>query len=345
MISTVIFLILLRLNVLASALVHSHWRREPGPFSSRADPSLLRGTAVDVEGGVLHTYDITDATRESEAHRFRADLDDAGLTKCHGILHASGCRRVSDLGRLTTSQITSMGTDPDDTAIINAMADQSKTVPSVGNNAGTNSENSSVKLSTMVDDGVYIPEKCFNFEVVCAKNEIYKGRLFTVDQCNQLKRMSEYHAYKVNSEWIGMACKSIPGFISTTDDHFHHLFRELYCLFPGTMRRGSIQFESDNEPHLVRYIGEATGAPLHIDTTHKSITINVLLSDNGDFGGGGTYLKAIDKTIKLEQGEVLIHPGNLEHAGADITFGVRQLLVAFLECEWEDSVLPAAPLL
>lgn len=343
MISTAIFLILLRLNVLASALVHGHWRRESGPFSSRANPSLLRGTVIDVEGGVLYTDDIAASMKASEAHRFRADLNDAGLTKCHGILHASGCRRVSDLGRLTTSQITSMGIDPDDTAIINAMADQSKTVHAHDNNADTNSESSNVKLSTMVDDGVYISEKSFNFEVICAKNEIFKGRLFTVDQCNQLKRMSEYHAYKVNSGWIGMACKSIPGFILTTDDNFHQLFRELYCLFPGTMRKGSIRFESDNEPHLVRYIGEAKGAPLHIDNTHKSITINVLLSDNGDFGGGGTYLKAIDKTIKLEQGEVLIHPGNLEHAGADITFGVRQLLVAFLECEWEDSVLPAAP--
>jgi hypothetical protein len=30
----------------------------------------------------------------------------------------------------------------------------------------------------------------------------------------------------------------------------------------------------------------------------------------------------------------LIHPGCLAHGGADITFGVRQLLVAFVECDW-----------
>jgi hypothetical protein len=73
----------------------------------------------------------------------------------------------------------------------------------------------------------------------------------------------------------------------------------------------------------------------HDDYASKSITINVLLSDNDDFGGGGTYITAIDRTIKLNQGEMLIHLGDLEHAGADISFGVRRLLVAFLACEWE----------
>lgn len=65
--------------------------------------------------------------------------------------------------------------------------------------------------------------------------------------------------------------------------------------------------------------------------------MNALLSPENDFNGGGTYITAIDRTIQLKQGEMLIHLGDLEHAGAEITSGVRRLLVGFLACEWEDE--------
>ena len=80
--------------------------------------------------------------------------------------------------------------------------------------------------------------------------------------------MSEYHAYHVNPTWQGMPCKSVPGFVPATNDVFCKLFRELYTLFPVPIKRGTLRFESVNEPHLVKYNGEAKGAPLHIDTDH-----------------------------------------------------------------------------
>ena len=188
------------------------------------------------------------------------------------------------------------------------------------------------------------------------------GRLFTVDQCNELKRMSEYHAYGAdNAAWRGMACKTVPGFVGMTDPAFRRLLLELRDLYPnisrgssssgdgggrggggggggeggggGVGRTTTMRFESDSEPHLVKYSGASSGSPLHVDTDHMSLTVNVLLSDVGDFGGGGTYIRAIDRTIYLEQGQMLVHPGCLAHAGNDITYGVRQLLVAFVECE------------
>jgi hypothetical protein len=181
------------------------------------------------------------------------------------------------------------------------------------------------------------------------------GRLFTVDQCNELKRMSEYHAYDAgNTAWRGMACKTVPGFVDMTDPTFRRLLRELRVLYPNISRGSSssddggggggegggggggattMRFESDSEPHLVKYSGASSGSPLHVDTDHMSLTVNALLSDVGDFGGGGTYIRAIDRTIFLEQGQMLVHPGCLAHAGNDITYGVRQLLVAFVECE------------
>jgi hypothetical protein len=55
--------------------------------------------------------------------------------------------------------------------------------------------------------------------------------------------------------------------------------------------------------------------------------VNVALSDAGDFSGGGTYFEAINQTIVLEQGEMIIHIGSLKHSGIDLTAGIRYILV------------------
>ena len=249
-----------------------------------------------------------------------------------------------------------MGTDTFDQQCLNrVIAQQNKIIH----------DQTDVNLSTLIN-GAFVNTKRlsrfevakphdFDFKCISADHDIFTGRLFSVEQCAQLNRMSEYHAYKgmgseIDSGWTNqiytltaqhMACESVPGFISTTNDIFRQLLRELYSLWPGRVRQGTIELESSGEPHLVKYNGKARGTVLHTDNhdeyASKSITVNVLLSDNDDFGGGGTYISAIDRTIKLEQGEMLIHLGDLEHAGADITFGVRRLLVAFLACEWEDT--------
>ena len=330
------FFIFLPVNDLASGFVHGG--RRDGKFNTcsfSTDPFLLYATSTDINiesnvGVDCVDYDIPTTARAAEANKFRIELDEAGLSRCHGILHSLGCRSFSDIRHLTPSQVTSMGLDDSDGSIIGDIRDD---------NTGhyTNCQSSRVvnHLSTIIDGLPFATNNEYNFEVICDDNDIFKGQLLSPDQCNQLKRMSENHAYQINPDWMGMSCRSIPDYISTTEDTFSNLFVEIQrSLFPATMRERTIQFESANEPHLVRYNGEAKGAPLHTDNAHKSLTMNVLLSDPDDFGGGGTYIKAIDRTIKLKQGEMLIHPGNLEHAGADITFGVRHLLVAFLECEW-----------
>lgn len=67
---------------------------------------------------------------------------------------------------------------------------------------------------------------------------------------------------------------------------------------------------------------------LHIDEC--DITINILLSKDTDFDGGGTYFKYNNLTVKLKQGDILIHNGSLEHAACQITSGNRYVLVAFI---------------
>ena len=66
---------------------------------------------------------------------------------------------------------------------------------------------------------------------------------------------------------------------------------------------------------------------MHTDT--GCITVNILLSDPSDFTGGGTYFED-DITIKLNQGDMLIHSSNSKHAGLEITQGKRYVLVFFI---------------
>ena len=78
----------------------------------------------------------------------------------------------------------------------------------------------------------------------------------------------------------------------------------------------------------------------HTDNSeYKFITVNAILSGQDEYSGGGTHITALDKTIQLTQGQMLVHLGDLEHAGADINSGVRRLFIAFLACEWKDDSL------
>lgn len=74
---------------------------------------------------------------------------------------------------------------------------------------------------------------------------------------------------------------------------------------------------------------------LHID--ESDITVNILLSNDKDFNGGGTYFEKNDSTIKLKQGDILIHNGNLRHSAKEITSGKRYVLVAFIKLIAEDE--------
>jgi hypothetical protein len=305
----------------------------------------------------LSAHATSTAAVAAPPNDLKAELDAEGLGLCHGILHASGVRRLTDIQALTKSQITDMGVDSFDRRNLFRVMDDLHSI---------SLPPPQQELSTLVygaferktPEGLEEePQKQdFLLQVVCAEHDIFQGRLFTEEQCRQISRMAEYHAYRgistIGAGWTNelytltaqhMQCKDVPGLLSTTSHIFDQLRQELYSLFPGRIRKGSIDFESSGEPHLVKYHGKAKGTEMHTDSPKfVCITLNVVLSADDDFSGGGTYIEAIDKTIHLKQGEVLIHLGDLEHAGADITGGVRNLLIGFLECEWENEALNKA---
>jgi hypothetical protein len=287
------------------------------------------------------------------------ELTARGLGLCYGVLYASGVRHVSDLLHLTEDQMDEMGIDNWDRRVIRQVQKSLK-IPTTTTTTNDNQPNPT--LSTSVYGAFYLP-LWERFEVDPTPNHdfafqtlapgVFKGRIFTIEQCNQLSRMAEYHAYRgigtVGAGWTcqyytltaqHMLCKDIPGMNAATRPRFQQLFKELYNLYPDRLVNNSICFDGEDEPHLVKYSGKAKGTALHRDNSNfVYVTVNVALSSQNDFEGGGTYIEALNKTISLEQGEMLIHLGDLLHSGVEITSGVRNLMIAFLACEWNDPNL------
>lgn len=91
---------------------------------------------------------------------------------------------------------------------------------------------------------------------------------------------------------------------------------------------------SDMEPAINRYAVGGTFAP-HSDKL--ALTLNVLLSTDGAFAGGGTEFWIEPNTSESDAPDVLIEPkqgcglvfnGRVLHAGREVTEGLRHLLVA-----------------
>lgn len=87
------------------------------------------------------------------------------------------------------------------------------------------------------------------------------------------------------------------------------------------------------EPHLLKYTCEGSkphcGVEMHYDGC--DVTWNLMLSRDTDYEGGGTYVRCLKRTVKLTQGQVLVHPGDLFHKGVNITSGMRYLIVCFTD--------------
>ena len=160
---------------------------------------------------------------EIEVHDLQSELNTADLNLCHGVLHAAGIREIKDLINLTEEQIADMRLDTFDQRNILRVKDK------LNKSSSSYASNTQRVLSTQrhgafdrkVLSRFEVEEKHdFSMQTICSDNEVYKGVLFNVEQCGQLNRMSEHHAYSqigvINGGWSDqiytltaqhMACK------------------------------------------------------------------------------------------------------------------------------------------
>lgn len=148
-------------------------------------------------------------------------------------------------------------------------------------------------------------------------------------------RAAEKHAESLPSGWrtelysltkCDIACKDIPDISAYVKSVSMYIYLAIQILY------GCPSVTVDhNQPHILKYSAEDgyTGVELHHDRC--DITANLALSRSNTYIGGGTFIAAINRVIRLEQGEFLLHPGCLVHGGNPITAGTRYLLVTFAD--------------
>lgn len=70
---------------------------------------------------------------------------------------------------------------------------------------------------------------------------------------------------------------------------------------------------------------------LELHTDGSQLTFILQLNSPTDFGAGGTYFELSNLTVRLEQGDILLHPSKLRHGSLPITAGVRYVAVGFVD--------------
>jgi hypothetical protein len=157
---------------------------------------------------------------------------------------------------------------------------------------------------------------------------------FTKDICKWIINEAEYYANN-NSGWTKKRHNNYP----TTDlpiELIKNVFNFTLISFQETISKEinnnyflNNQYNYEiTDLFIVKYeYLHQTKLDLHDDDS--TITVNILLSNINDFKGGGTYFEDGIITF-LNQGDMLIHSGNIKHSGVEITEGKRYVLVFFI---------------
>lgn len=173
--------------------------------------------------------------------------------------------------------------------------------------------------------------------------------LLTPEECDLARCMADDHVRQINESgnqvptWRtlytytkqDLPCGEVKNLNTRVTDGIMEAVRGIVGeVFGNPKGAAKLRARSWKEPHLLLY-QHLEGKPLHTGVEMHydgcDVTWNCVLSKSSEYDGGGTYIRALRKTVKLEQGQVLIHPGELYHKGCDISNGVRALIVCFMD--------------
>lgn len=162
------------------------------------------------------------------------------------------------------------------------------------------------------------------------------NKMFSKNVCEWIILESENYA-KNNGGWTtrrhenypttDIPIEKIPAVFNFVLNSFNDIFNKIkksYCFTENVMFNIKDLF-------IVKY-NEETQNKLDLHQDGSFLSINILLSNPKDFEGGGTYFND-GLTAFLEQGDLLVHSGKVEHSGLPITKGTRYILVSFVNIE------------
>ena len=133
---------------------------------------------------------------------------------------------------------------------------------------------------------------------------------------------------------MDMPCNEVPAMSLITNQIMGDIIRSIGQVYGKPKAASKLKQRSHKETHLLLYQKESgktehTGVEMHYDGC--VMTFNLMLSDLSEYNGGGTYIRSIRKSVKLQMGQCLVHPGELYHCGVHISSGKRFLIVGFLD--------------
>ena len=163
------------------------------------------------------------------------------------------------------------------------------------------------------------------------------SNIYSVDMCEYIiNECEKYVSY--NNGWTTKRHLNYP----TTDINVN-IIPSIYNLILHSLQTVLSKIVSSYNLHkdisldvidlfVVKYSQHAQNhLEMHRDISF--ISFSILLNNNTEFEGGGTYFED-GLTTYLKQGELLIHSGFIRHSGLPVTKGVRYLLVGFLNIEF-----------
>lgn len=189
----------------------------------------------------------------------------------------------------------------------------------------------------------------FKVTMIDKELKVFVVDLLTPETCDLVRCMANEHVKRVHESGSKVAtwrtlytytkrdlpCSEVKGLTSRVTDHIMASIIDVVgAIYDKKEEAAKLHPRSWKEPHLLSYVKlenqtPHTGVEMHYDGC--DITWNCMLSKSSEYDGGGTYIRALRKTVRLEQGQVLVHPGELYHKGCDITRGTRDLIVCFMD--------------
>ncbi|KAL7469172.1 hypothetical protein ACHAXS_009423 [Conticribra weissflogii] len=184
--------------------------------------------------------------------------------------------------------------------------------------------------------------------MIDAKRKIFVIDLLSPETCDEIRQMADDHVSRAHANgdsetWrtlytytkMDLPVVEVKYMTANYTDHILHNVKKIIGEIHGKKDEAmKLHPRSWKEPHLLLYQAldekpHHTGIEMHYDGC--DYTWQAMLTRMNEYEGGGTYFRCLRKTIKLQQGQVLVHPGELYHKGLDITCGVRCLLVCFTD--------------
>ena len=114
---------------------------------------------------------------------------------------------------------------------------------------------------------------------------------------------------------MDLPCGEVTGLMKkAVDGIMKNVVSVVGAVYGNKKAAAKLKPRSWKEPHLLHYQvlpgkPEHLGIEMHYDGC--DFTWSLMLSGNGEYEGGGTYIRCLRKTIMLKQGQILVHPGEL----------------------------------